>query len=281
MTSWAERTWFITGASKGFGRVMTETILGRGGRVVATARDPGALADLVAGSDGRAIAVRLDVADKREIGEAVRAAEAFGGIDVLFNNAGYGFLGGVEESSDDEIDAQWQVNYFGALNMIRALLPGMRERGRGGYIVNISSIAGVRGFQGATFYCATKFALEALSEGLAGEVAPFGIKVMVVEPGYFRTDFSGGSIRMTASPNPAYPELEIHRQAAAAADGNQQGDPVRGVAAIIRAMDNPQPPLHLPLGTDAYKVVNGVLKAKLAELEQWREITESTDFPAN
>lgn len=280
MANWSDRTWLITGASKGFGRAMAELLLARGARVVLTARDPAALDDLVRESDGRAIAVALDVVDPGQLDAAVRAADDFGGVDVLFNNAGYGFLGGVEESGDDEIDAQYAVNLFGAMRVVRALLPGMRARGRGGYIVNVSSVAGVRGVPNAAFYAGTKFALEGFSEALAGEVAPFGIGVMVVEPGYFRTDFAGGSIRMAANPHPDYAALAAWRAQASAANGRQPGDPVRGVAAILAAMEADAPPLHLALGADAYAFIRETLDARRDELEAWRALSESTAFPA-
>lgn len=279
MASWSDRAWFITGASRGFGRAMAEAVLARGGHVVATARSPASLADLVDRSDGRCTALALDVTDAGQVAEVARATDALGGVDVLFNNAGYGFLGGVEESSDAEIEAQFAVNLFGAMRMVRALLPGMRERGRGGYIVNVSSVAGVRGMPNAAFYAGTKFALEGFSEALSGEVAPFGIGVMAVEPGFFRTDFAGGSIRMAADPSPHYPALAQARAQLKAADGQQPGDPVRGVEAILAAMESEQPPRHLALGADAYAFIRDTLDARRAELETWRSLAESTGFP--
>lgn len=277
MASWGDRTWLITGASTGFGRAMADLVLGRGGRVVATARDPSTLGGLVESSGGRAIAVALDVSDSGQTAAAMTRVEAFGGADVLFNNAGYGFLGGLEESATEEIEAQFDVNLFAPIRLARAMLPGMRARG-GGFIVNMSSIAGVRGFPGSSFYSGSKFALEGVSEALAGEVAPFGIGVMIVEPGYFRTDFAGRSIRMTASPHPAYAGLAKGRAQVSRFDGAQPGDPARGVAAILAAMEAETPPLRLALGRDAYEFAIAALDARRAELERWAETTRSTDF---
>jgi NAD(P)-dependent dehydrogenase (short-subunit alcohol dehydrogenase family) len=277
MGDWGAKTWFITGSSTGFGRAMAEAVLERGGRVVATARDTAAVTDIVAKSDGRAIVLRLDVANAAQVQDAVRGAEAFGGIDVLFNNAGYGFLGGVEESGEDEIKRQFNVNFFGAVSVIRAALPGMRKRGTG-FIVNVSSLAGVRSFAGAAFYAASKFALEAVSEALAGEVSPFGLRVMAVEPGYFRTDFSGRSIAMTKSPHPDYGYLAAQRSKGTKVDGTQRGDPRRGVRAIIDVMNAPNSPLHLALGADAVGVIAGVCAERTKEIEAWKRFSESTDF---
>jgi NAD(P)-dependent dehydrogenase (short-subunit alcohol dehydrogenase family) len=279
MAVWGDRTWLITGASTGFGRAMARLVLARGGRVVVTARDPATLADLVETSGGRAIGLPLDVRDEAGTAAMLREAEAFGGADVLFNNAGYGFLGGVEESAPDEIAAQFEVNLFAPIRLARGVLPGMRERGRG-VIVNMSSIAGVRAFPGSGFYAGSKFALEGVSEALAGEVAPFGIGVMIIQPGFFRTDFAGRSIRGTSTPHPAYPVLEAARARVSRTDGAQPGDPARGVAAILAAMESDAPPLRLALGPDAYTIVGDVLDARRTELDGWAELTGSTDFTA-
>jgi len=276
MTDWATKTWFVTGASTGFGRAFVETALEGGGRVIATARDTGALAYLEGAGD-RALALRLDVTRQDEIDAAVAAASDFGGFDVLVNNAGYGFLGGVEEAGVEEIEAQFAVNFFGALHVTRAALPVLRERGEA-FILNISSIAGLRSFPGAAFYSATKFALEGMSEGLAPEVAKFGIKVMIVEPGYFRTDFQGRSIGMTANAHPAYPELVEARSRVREGDGKQPGDPKRGVAAIIRAMGSEAPPMRLPLGADGSQIAHAATQARLAEIEKWQAVSADTLF---
>ena len=277
MATWGDKTWLITGASSGFGRAMADLVLRRGGRVIGTARDATTLAGLVESGGGRAIGVALDVSDRQQTATAMEQVAAFGGADVLFNNAGYGFLGGLEESALDEIDAQFDVHVFAPIRLAKAVLPGMRERGRG-FILNMSSIAGVKGFPGSPFYTGSKAALAGVSESLAGEVAPFGIGVMVIEPGFFRTDFAGRSIRKTAFPHPAYEALAKGRARVEKGDGVQPGDPARGVAAILAAMEAETPPMHLALGPDAYDFVAGVLEARRAELEAWAETTKGTDF---
>lgn len=277
MTRWGDKTWFVTGASAGFGKVFVEEVLARGGRVIATARDPAALAYLADQPAERALVLPLDVTNRIQINEAISAAQEFGGFDVLVNNAGYGFLGGVEESDDEEIEAQFAVNFFGALNLIRAALPGLRGRGAG-YILNISSVAGLRGYAGAGYYCASKFALEGLSEALAGEVAGFGLRVMLIEPGYFRTDFAGRSMFTTRHPHPDYPVLAARRDQVRAGDGEQPGDPLLGVRAILTAMEAAEPPLRLTLGPDGYAVTADVSRTRLTEADRWRDISESTSF---
>ncbi len=277
-SAWSAKNWLVTGSSTGFGRAIAEAVLARGGRVAATARDPAALADLARAHDGRVLPLRLDVSDPAQVTDAIAQVEAWGGIDVLVNNAGYGFLGGVEESTEAEITAQMDVNFFGVVRMIRAALPSMRARGRGGYIVNISSIAGVRSFGGSGFYSASKFALEGLSEALHSELEPFGIRTLIVEPGYFRTDFAGRSIAMTAG-HPDYPHLAKQRAAVPQGHGRQPGDPVRGAQAIITAMESATPPLRLALGADAYQVCTEVMTGRLGELNMWRDLSESTQFP--
>lgn len=278
MESWAGKSWFITGASSGLGKAIARKVLKEGGRVIATARDPGALAELVELGGDRVLPVALDVGNTAQVVSAVAEAERFGGFDVLLNNAGYGFLGGVEESSDEEIAHQMDVNFFGPVRLIRAALPAMRERGSG-YVINMSSIAGMRTRQGAAFYGASKFALEGMSEALAGELRSFGIHVMIVQPGYFRTDFSGRSIVHASTPHPAYPFLARQREQAATVDGKQIGDPAAAASAIVRAMDSDDPPLRLLLGSDAYAMALDVLDSRRAAVEDWRGLSESTDFP--
>jgi NAD(P)-dependent dehydrogenase (short-subunit alcohol dehydrogenase family) len=278
MTDWGRKSWFITGASSGFGRSIAQAVLAMGGRVIATARDISTLDDLVAGSAGRAIAVPLDVRDTGQMDRALEAARAFGGFDVLLNNAGYGFLGGVEESTDAEITAQMDVNFFGPLRLIRAVLPSMRAQGAG-YIVNMSSIGCTRGHMGAAFYAASKFALEGLSESLSEEMRSFGIRVLIVEPGYFRTDFSGRSIAQASVPHPAYSFLARMRDRATGVDGMQAGNPDAAAPAVFAAMDSAAPPLRLLLGSDAFAFADDVLTSRRAEAEAWRAMSESTDFP--
>lgn len=279
MAGWGEKNWFITGASAGFGQAIGRDILGRGGRVIATARSRAGLDDLVALGGDRVLPLVLDVADPAQIVAAVRAAEDFGGIDVLLNNAGYGFIAGVEEAGEDEIAQQFDVNFFGPLRLIQAALPGMRAKGAG-YIINMSSISGIRGLMGAGYYAATKFALEGMSESLAGEAARFGLKVLIVEPGYFRTDFSGRSLAMPANPHPDYDFLVRQRARAASADGTQIGDPARATGAMLAAMESETPPLRLLLGSDAYQFAEETLETRLAETQAWRAVSLGTDFGA-
>jgi NAD(P)-dependent dehydrogenase (short-subunit alcohol dehydrogenase family) len=271
-------TWFITGASAGFGRALAQAVLARGGRVVATARDVTSL-DVIAEAGGaRALLLPLDVALPDQIAAAISQAEAFGGVDVLVNNAGYGFLGGIEESGENELRRQLEVNFFGAAALIRHCLPAMRARGLG-FIVNISSIAGARGFAGSGWYAASKFALEGLSEALAAEVKPFGIGVMIVEPGAFRTDFAGRSIVMPTAPIPAYEELAANRLMVSQHDGLQAGDPTRAAEAILNAVESPEPPMRLVLGKAAVGLVRTALEARLADLNSWMTVAEGADFP--
>ncbi|MDB5702295.1 MAG: short chain dehydrogenase [Sphingomonadales bacterium] len=276
--AYSDRTWLVTGTSSGFGKAIAREVLDRGGRVIATARDPGSVADLVAEYGDRVLPLALDVTDKAQIAAAIVRSDAFGGVDVLVNNAGYGFLGGVEESSEDEIADQMDVNFYGALKMIRAVLPGLRDRARGGYIVNLSSIAGVCSFPGAGFYSASKFALEGLSEALAAELKGFDIGVMIVEPGYFRTDFSGRSIRVARHGHPAYRELAESRAGLGAIDGSQPGDPARGARAILDTIDAPRAPLRLALGPDAVEICEHALGRRRADLDGWAEVSRGTDF---
>src|SRR5690242_7589783 len=192
-------TWFITGCSTGLGRALAEAVLGRGQRAVVTARDPGRVAGLVADHGDRALALPLDVTDHAQVIDAVKRAEAaFGGIDVLVNNAGYGYLAAIEEGEDDEIRKLFDANVFGLADVTRAVLPGMRARRRG-HVVNVSSLGGLAAFGATGYYHATKFAVEGLSESLAAEVAPLGIKVTIVEPAAFRTNWSGPSMRQSAN----------------------------------------------------------------------------------
>ncbi|MBK8175932.1 MAG: SDR family NAD(P)-dependent oxidoreductase [Rhodospirillales bacterium] len=274
----SSRVWFITGCSTGFGRVLAEEVLGRGERAIVTARNPASLAGFAEAAGARVAA--LDVTQPEQIARAVGDAEAvFGRIDVLVNNAGYGYLSAVEEGEDDEVRAMFETNVFGLAAMTRAVLPGMRAR-RSGHIVNISSMGGLVGFAGIGYYNATKFAVEGLSEALAMETAPLGIKVTIVEPGPFRTDWAGRSLKTPKAAIADYAATAIaRREAVSGYSGTQPGDPVRGARAIVAAVDAPNPPLHLVLGKPAYNIVQGKLKAFAGELETWRELTLGADFP--
>ncbi|WP_319241916.1 oxidoreductase [uncultured Propionivibrio sp.] len=271
--------WLITGCSSGFGRELVRALLARGHRVVATARKPETLAEFPA-SDGLLIAA-LDVNAPQQIADVVQRAEArFGRIDVLVNNAGYGYLAAIEEGEEAEIRAMFDTNVFGLAAMTRAVLPGMRQR-RSGHIVNISSMGGLVGFAGVGYYNATKFAVEGLTEALAKEVEPLGIRVTAVEPGPFRTDWAGAGLRMTQRAIADYADTAgARRTATRGYNGKQPGDPARAATAIIAAVEAPEPPRHLLLGRPAHDTVNDKLQALRGEIEQWRELTLGTDFPA-
>jgi NAD(P)-dependent dehydrogenase (short-subunit alcohol dehydrogenase family) len=274
----AERVWLITGCSSGFGRELVRQLLGNGQHVVATARKPAALDEFA--SHPGAMVAELDVTVPAQVSAVVGMAEArFGRVDVLVNNAGYGYLAAIEEGEEDEIRAMFETNVFGLVNMTKAVLPGMRSR-RSGHIVNISSMGGLIGFPGIGYYNATKFAVEGLSEALAKEVEPLGIRVTIVEPGPFRTDWAGRSLKTPKVPITDYAGTAgARRDAIRGYSGNQPGDPVRGAAAMIEAVEAANPPLHLLLGKPAYDMVTDKLRTFSAELATWREVTLRADFP--
>jgi NAD(P)-dependent dehydrogenase (short-subunit alcohol dehydrogenase family) len=269
--------WFITGSSAGFGRLLAETLLARGESVVATARDPQGVADLVEKYPDAVLALPLDVTDADQVRAAVDAATAAGPVDVLVNNAGHGLLGALEELSDEQIHDVLAVNLLGALAVTRAVLPHMRARRRG-HIVQMSSVGGVVANPGHAIYATTKFALEGASEALAGEVAPFGIRVTIVEPGPFRTEFLGRSMRH-ATPIPDYEDgpAGALRTRNASGHGRQPGDPVRAVEAIIDVVHAPSAPLRLPLGRAALERIRAKLQAQLADLETCAEVAIAAD----
>jgi NAD(P)-dependent dehydrogenase (short-subunit alcohol dehydrogenase family) len=272
--------WFITGCSTGFGRELAKVILGRGWRAVVTARDPKSVQDLVSGKDDRALALKLDVTDAAQVSEAVKKAEAkFGQVDVLVNNAGYGYLSGAEEGEDEEVRAMFEANFFGLAAMTRAVLPGMRKR-RHGHIINISSIGGFVGFPGVSYYNATKFAVEGFSEGLAKEVEPLGIKVTIVEPGPFRTDWAGRSLKQTRHPIEDYAKTSsARRQGIASGSGKQPGDPVRAAEAMIKAVESSTPPLRLLLGRFALQTARAKLEQERADFDGWEAVSLGADYP--
>lgn len=273
------KVWFITGSSTGFGRSLTEAVLKHGDRVVATARKPEQLDDLVHQYPTTAKAVRLDVTKPQEVRDAIKAAiDAFGRLDVVVNNAGYGSIGAIEEVSDDAIRYQFETNVFGALDVIRAVLPTLRQQ-QSGHILNISSVGGFVSFGASGIYCATKFALEALSEALAKEVAHFGIKVTIVEPGAFRTDFNGRSL---ATPDTLMDEYASTSGAMLQwlkdMDGKQPGDPDKASAAMIQVVESDNPPLRLALGADAVETIAAKLESVKAELDTWKQVSIDTAF---
>ncbi|MCB8881996.1 oxidoreductase [Acidisoma cellulosilytica] len=272
--------WFITGCSTGFGRDLVTLLLGQGYRVVATARDVTKITDLVDGHEDKALALALDVTDADAIGHAVKQAEQkFGQIDVLVNNAGYGYMSAIEEGEDAPIRAMFDTNVFGLIDMTKAVLPGMRAR-HAGFIVNLSSIAGLRAFPGSGYYSATKHAVEAMSESLAQEGAPLGIKVLLVEPGPFRTDFAGRSLGRSNTVIADY-DSTVHARLRMMADysGSQKGDPIRAAQAIIDVVAAPNPPLRLLLGAMAMDGARQKLDMLKTDFDTWEETTRGADFP--
>jgi NAD(P)-dependent dehydrogenase (short-subunit alcohol dehydrogenase family) len=272
--------WFITGCSTGFGRELAQLVLRKGWRAVVTARDASRVQDLVEGHEDRALALSLDVTKPDQIAAAIQEAETrFGSIDVLVNNAGYGYQSSIEEGDDAEIRAQFEANVFGLAAMTRAVLPGMRARRRG-HVVNISSQAGFIGFEGSGYYAATKHAVEGLSDSLSREVAPLGIKVTCVEPGPFRTDWAGRSLQQRRPTIADYQNTVGARLASTAnISGKQPGDPVRAVEAIIKVVEADNPPKHLVLGSIALEGIRNKLNETLAEIDAWAETSRGADYP--
>ncbi len=274
--------WLVTGCSSGLGKAIAQQALQAGYRVVVTARDIDAVADLVHAHPQSAFAVPLDVTDPVQVRAAVASAEQrFGSVDVLVNNAGYGYLGAIEEGEDEDVRAMFETDVFGLWQMVKAVLPGMRARARG-HVVNISSIGGLTTFAGVGFYHMAKFAVEALSETLAKEVAEFGIGVTVVEPGAFRTDFRGRSMKQSKIRLAAYESTAGKgRDGVLAGHGKQSGDPARGARAIIAVLEAPRSPLHLVIGGDALDLARRKLTELAGDFDAWETVTRSTDFPEN
>ncbi|WP_333890031.1 SDR family NAD(P)-dependent oxidoreductase [Mycolicibacterium gadium] len=275
------KTWFITGGTPGgFGMAFAEAALEIGDQVVLTARRPDELRSWTEKYGDRVFVVPLDVTDAGQGQEAVRAAEEhFGGIDVLVNNAGRGWYGSIEGMDEAAVRAMFDLNLFGMLSVIRAVLPGMRARGSG-WIVNISSVAGLLGAIGFGYYSATKFAVEAVTEVLREEVAPQGINVMAVEPGAFRTRAYAGFVDepITETIAEYRPMLEQVRQEFIDQDGAQPGDPMRGARAVIAAMAQDEPPRRLVLGSDAFDGVVAVLEQNLADIRSSETLSRGADF---
>jgi NAD(P)-dependent dehydrogenase (short-subunit alcohol dehydrogenase family) len=276
------KTWFITGASRGLGADIATAALKAGDRVVATGRQRAAVSDKLGPDNDRLLTLSLDVADAAQAREAVAQAIArFGAIDVLVNNAGYGHLGYFEETTDADIQAQYATNVFGLFNVTRAALPAMRAA-RKGHVFNLSSVAGYRGIEAGSLYCSSKFAVEGFSEALAGELAPFGIHVTIIEPGPFRTDFlTPESLKFIAHEVPDYAERRNATRASfEQRNGKQQGDPVLLAEAMVRLANADKPPLRFTAGAMAVNGLDAKLAAMKAELDLWRELGVATDFPA-
>src|SRR6478735_2981435 len=270
-------TWLITGCSTGLGRALAQAVLAHGHNAVVTARNVNAVKDIAADYPDTALALPLDVTDKEQISSAVQQAQArFGGIDVLVNNAGYGYRAAVEEADDADIRQLFDTNLFGAVDMIKAVLTDMRAK-RAGAILNISSIGARISPAGSGYYSATKAALEGLSGSLHKELQPLGISVTAIEPGAFRTDFAGRSLTQSAAAIPDYAETAgKRRKEHDTVHGTQPGDPVKAAEAIIAVVESPNPPSLLVLGQDAYGAFSAVADAQRAELDRWRDLSLST-----
>jgi NAD(P)-dependent dehydrogenase (short-subunit alcohol dehydrogenase family) len=272
-------TWLITGCSTGLGRALAEAVIAAGDTVVATARDRAKVADLAEGND-RVLAVALDVTDPEQVGTAVAAAgERFGGVDVLVNNAGYGYRAAVEEGDEADIRTLFETHFFGSVAMIKAVLPGMRAR-RSGTIVNISSIGATRTPVGSGYYAAAKAALEGLTGSLRGELEPLGISAMIVEPGAFATDFAGRSLTQSATVIDDYAQTAGQRRKENVVNAPAKGDPARAAQAIIQAVAAKDAPGLLLLGSDAVETYREVVQGRLDAAAEWEAVSRGTDFDA-
>ncbi|ACC40065.1 short chain dehydrogenase [Mycobacterium marinum M] len=272
-------TWLITGCSTGLGRALAEAVIDAGHHTVATARSVGGVADLVQRSPERVLPLALDITEPDQITAAVQAAQQrFGGIDVLVNNAGYGYRAAVEEGDDAEVRDLFETHFFGTVALIKAVLPDMRAR-RSGAIVNISSIAVALTPVGSGYYAAAKAAMEGMSGALHGELAPLGISVTVVEPGAFRTDFAGRSlVQSTRMINDYAATAGQRRKENDTMHGNQPGDPAKAAAAIITAVESPAPPAFLLLGPDALMAYRHIAQRRDVEITDWEQLTAGTNL---
>jgi len=272
--------WLITGCSTGFGRELAKLVLERGWRAVVTARDPSKLADLAEGHGDRALVLQLDVTERKQIADVVaKSQKHFGRIDALVNNAGYGYLAAIEEGEDDAVRAMFEINVFGLANVTKSVLPIMRAQ-RSGHIVNIASIGGLVGFPGVGFYNATKFAVDGYSEALSKETAPLGIKVTVIAPSGFRTDWAGRSANNSPIIIDDYKDTaEANKKTIRGYSGKQPGDPVRAAKAIVKAVESKNPPLRLLLGVAALKGARNKIEQLKKDFDAWEETTTGADFP--
>jgi NAD(P)-dependent dehydrogenase (short-subunit alcohol dehydrogenase family) len=274
-------TWLITGCSTGLGRALAEAVIGTGHNAVVTARDVAKVADLADTAAERVLAVALDVTKPDQVASAVhQAQDRFGGVDVLVNNAGYGYRAAVEEGDDAEVRTLFETHFFGTVAMIKAVLPDMRAR-RNGAIVNMSSIGVQLTPVGSGYYSAAKAAIEGMSGALRGELAPLGISVTVVEPGAFRTDFAGRSLIQSATIIDDYAATAGQRRKENdTMDGNQPGDPAKAGATIIAAVESSEPPAFLLLGPDALAAYRYIADARASEIGKWEQLTSSTNLDA-
>lgn len=277
MDTMQSKVWLITGSSRGLGRELVEAALEHGHRVVATARKPEALEDLYTRYGDQLLTLAMDVTDSAQVQEAIQTAHtAFGRLDVVVNNAGYGLTGAFEEMSEDEFRGQIDTNFWGVVHVSRAVVPILREQGNG-HLIQITSIGGRQANPGLSGYQAAKFAVEGFSESLAQELAPLGVRLTIVEPGGFQTDWAGSSMSF-AQPLPAYAStVGALTKTLRSYTGNELGDPSKAALAILTLAEMPEPPLRLPLGSDAYFLLNATYQRNLAELEQWKSTVTSTD----
>jgi NAD(P)-dependent dehydrogenase (short-subunit alcohol dehydrogenase family) len=272
--------WLVTGCSTGFGREIARAALQDGHQVVVTARRAEAVSDLVDGFADLAVAAALDVTDAGQIAAAVRTADdAFGGIDVLVNNAGHGYLSAVEEGEDAEVRKLFDVNYFGSVDMMKAVLPAMRARGSG-HIVNISSMTGLVANPPNAYYSSTKFALEAVTEALATEVGPLGIKVTLIEPGAFRTDWAARSMKESGAPITEYADVAARKDLIKQFADHLPGDPRKVAEAVLMVTKLDEPPLRLLLGRDVLKAMRDKIATLSASIDQWEAVTKDVNFPS-
>jgi NAD(P)-dependent dehydrogenase (short-subunit alcohol dehydrogenase family) len=276
-----KRVWFITGASRGLGALIAKAALADGNAVVATGRNTAAIDERL-GKSAALLPLPLDVTDEAQAKAAVEAAvNEFGRIDVLINNAGFGLLAAIEESSDADVRRIYDTNVFGLLNVTRAVLPVMRKQ-RSGHVINTSSIVGYSALPGVGVYSSTKFAVEGITEALHAELKPLGIRVTAIEPGFFRTDFlDESSLQVGKKIIDDYHETSGRlREAAASINHNQPGDPERLAKALVKLVDAETPPLRMPFGTDTVKAIVEKNAHVASETQAWKELSESTDFPA-
>ena len=272
--------WLITGCSTGFGRELAKLVLARGWRAVVTARDASTVADIAEGHADRVLVLPLDVTQPAQIAEVVAATTLkFGRIDALVNNAGYGYLAAIEEGEDEAVRAMFETNVFGLIDMTKAVLPVMREQ-RSGLIINVSSIGGITSFAATGYYHGTKYAVEGISESLAIEAKPLGIDVLIVEPGPFRTNWAGASLKQSATQLNDYAVTAgERRKQTEARSGNQVGDPVRAAQAIIDVALSDKPPLRLLLGKAALELARKKLDLMRTDFDNWESTTLGADFP--
>ncbi|MDR1113663.1 MAG: SDR family NAD(P)-dependent oxidoreductase [Candidatus Margulisbacteria bacterium] len=273
------KTWLITGCSSGLGRAFAQEVLKNGYNAIITSRNPKDIQDIVENYPETALGLALDVTKKEQVKEVIKqAGERFGSIDVLINNAGYGYRSAVEEADESQVNELFSVNFSGMVNMIKAVLPIMRKQ-KSGAIFNVSSIAGRFSNPGSGYYSATKFAIEGMSYALRKEVAPLGIRVIIIEPGAFRTDFSGRSLTGTRIEISDYKETAgKRRKENDHTHGTEPGNPQKAAQAIIKVEESAEVPFRLLLGTDAINIIRPELEAQLKELEDWKEISLSTDY---